>query len=91
MSEWKKFGKTVSSEGTTITYAAADHEWIIESRKRHIPHSGRPGYWDHTTFAIVLPGDPPLLIHECQSLTDAKEYIENQRIKPLSELYKEDK
>lgn len=90
MSEWKKVSKTVSAEGTTITYAAPDHEWIIESRKRHIPHASRPGYWDHTTYAIILPGDPPFLVYECQSLTDAKEFVEKQKIKPLSELYKED-
>lgn len=77
---WKRTGKEVSTAGTTITYAADGCNWIIESRKRHIPHAaGRPGYWDHTTYAIVMPGDPPFLVYECQSLTDAKEFIENHK------------
>lgn len=86
--EWKRVGKEVTTAGTTITYAADGCNWVIESRKRHIPHSGRPGYWDHTTYAIVLPGEQPFLVYECQSLADAREFIEKQKIKPLSELYR---
>lgn len=89
--EWKKTGREVTTAGTTITYSAEGCNWIIESRKRHIPHSGRSGTWDHTTFAVVYPGDPPLLIRELQSLKDARDFIETCRINPLSELYKEEK
>lgn len=89
--EWKKTGKEITSAGTTITYSAEGCGWIIESRKRHIPHSGRSGTWDHTTFAVILPGNPPLLIWEAQTMKDAKEYIEKQEIKPLSEFYREEK
>ena len=73
MIEWKKVGKTVNDEGTTITYAAEGTDIRIESRKRHIPHAGgREGYWDHTTYWIVRPGDD---IKECYSMKDAKEYV----------------
>lgn len=88
---WKKTGKEITTAGTTITYEAEGCNWIIESRKRHIPHANRSGYWDHTTYAIVLPGDPPFLVYECNRLSDAKEFVEKSIVKPLSEYRREAK
>lgn len=70
---WIKTGKTVNADGTTITYSAEGCDWIIESRKRHIPHSGRSGTWDHTTYWVLENGNE---LKECYSLKDAKEYAE---------------
>lgn len=43
---WRKMGRTVSDDGTTITYWADNAPITIESRKRHIPHAnGVPGTW----------------------------------------------
>ena len=50
--KWTKTGREVNQEGTTITYSAEGTDLTIESRKRHIPHASRSGYWDHTTYKI---------------------------------------
>lgn len=73
MLKWTKTGRTVSSEGTTITYAAEGTDLTIESRKRHIPHANRSGYWDHTTYYILKDGEEVI---ERWSLEGAKEYAE---------------
>ena len=73
--KWLKIRKTENEEGTTIVYKCPDIEGItIESRKRHIPHSGREGFWDHTTFFIMKDGQE---IKEVYSLSDAKRIVEN--------------
>ena len=73
--KWLKMGKTENNEGTTIVYKCPSVEEItIESRKRHIPHSGRDGFWDHTTFFIMKDGQE---IKEVYSLSDAKRIVEN--------------
>ena len=73
---WKKFSRTVTKDGTTVLYypVACDKPVHVESRKRHIPHTNRPGTWDHTSFFVVY-GDED--VKELQSLKDAKEYAEN--------------
>ena len=71
---WVKMGKTVSAEGTTITYEAVNHPLTIESRKRHIPHSGgKPGTWEYTSYFVLFLGKEMIEKH---SLKDAKEYAE---------------
>lgn len=73
MIEWKKTGKIVNDEGTTITYASGT-AYTIESRKRHIPHAGgREGTWDHTSYFLL---DCANEVKEFMSLTDAKRYAE---------------
>lgn len=73
--KWFKAGKTENNEGTTIVYECPGIEGItIESRKRHIPHSNRGGFWDHTTFFIMKNGQE---IKEVYSLSDAKRIVEN--------------
>ena len=74
MIEWKKTGKIVSDEGTTITYSSGT-AYTIESRKRHIPHAGgRSGTWDHTTYHILRDS---VEVGKQYSLSDAKYLAEN--------------
>ena len=74
MIKWKKTGKIVSGEGTTITYSSGT-AYTIESRKRHIPHAGgRSGTWDHTTYHILRDG---VEVGKQYSLSDAKYLAEN--------------
>ena len=70
---WKKLGKTVSAEGTTVIYEAAGTGYRIESRKRHIPHANGIGTWDHTTYFVLLNGKE---LREEYSLRRAKEWAE---------------
>lgn len=70
MLTWKKIGKTVNEEGTTIIYEASGTVYTIESRKRHIPHAGGgSGTWDHTTYHILKNG---VEVGKQYSLSDAK-------------------
>ena len=74
MIKWKRTGKEVTSEGTTIRYESDQTSLIIESCKRHIPHSGRDGFWDHTTYWVV--DRDHCIAREFYSLTDAKAFAE---------------
>ena len=72
--KWYKIRKTENDEGTTIVYNCPSIDGItIESRKRHIPHANRGGFWDHTTFFIMKDEQE---IREVYSLKDAKEFAE---------------
>ena len=76
MIEWKKTGKSVGPEGTTVIYQPTNIEAFltIESRKRHIPHAGgREGTWDHTSYFLL---DCAKEVKEFMSLTNAKRYAE---------------
>ena len=73
MIEWKKIGKIVTDEGTTITYSSGT-AYTIESRKRHIPHANGIGTWDHTTYHILRDG---VEVGKQYSLSDAKYLAEN--------------
>lgn len=73
---WEKTGKTVSAEGTTITYSGAGTTLTIESRKRHIRHANGIGTWDHTSYFVLQDGTE---LVEKYSLKDAKEYAEKIR------------
>lgn len=73
---WEKIGKTVTEEGTTITYRSQDPMVTVESRKKKIPRaygSGKGGAWEHTTFVVCVSRVP---VHECSTLADAKAYAE---------------
>jgi len=70
---WKKVGRWVSKEGTTIVYQAVGTGIQIESRKRHIPHANRSGTWDHTSYWVLNNCEQ---LVEKQTLRDAKEYAE---------------
>lgn len=70
--KWEKIGRTVKSNGeSTTTYASGDFR--IESRKRAIEHSGRGGYWMHTTYWLIRPDGTE---KEYWRLQDAKEAAE---------------
>ena len=74
MIKWKRTGKEVTAEGTTIRYESDQTSLIIESRKRHIPHASGSGFWDHTTYYVI---DPQRRVErEFWSLGDAKEFVE---------------
>lgn len=71
---WEKLSKSVRNDGTTITYGAKDSPFIIQSRKRHIPHAnGRSGTWDHTTYVVMCRGFD---VKTFYALKDAKEWVE---------------
>ena len=55
---WKKIGKVVNEEGTTVCYEAEGTDVTIESRKRHVPHSNRPGTWDCTKSVFFFSSRP---------------------------------
>ena len=58
MNTWAKTGRTVTPEGTTITYTDLRETGLtIESRKRHIPHANGSGTWDHTTYWVLRDGE----------------------------------
>ncbi|MBQ3660412.1 MAG: hypothetical protein II907_00015 [Firmicutes bacterium] len=73
MGNWKKAGKTVNEEGTTVRYELEGTALALESRKRHIPHANGVGTWDHTTYFVIVDGEA---IKECYTLKDAKEYAD---------------
>ena len=76
MSAWEKIERTVNAEGTTITYRNIGTPFLIQSHKRHIPHTNRPGTWDHTSFFVLANGHE---IKEFSTLKDAKAYIERRQ------------
>ena len=75
MSNWKKAGRKVSSEGTTVIYELEGTDITIESRKRLIPHANGSGGWWHTTYWVLKAGRDKI---ERYSLADAKEWAEKE-------------
>lgn len=73
---WKKTGKIVNADGTTITYSNGKGT-TIESRKRHIPHANGVGTWDHTTYFVLEDGKE---IVQKNTLKDAKEFVEASNV-----------
>lgn len=71
--EWKKIDRSENADGTTITYKAEGTPFIIQSRKRHIPHANGSGTWDHTTYVVMANGYE---IATKQRLADAKAIAE---------------
>lgn len=73
--DWKDVGTEYLVDGEkNIFYANPDYPGIvIESRKRHIPHSGRSGYWMHTSFAVVTNAGEQAFM----SLADAIRWVED--------------
>ena len=70
---WEKLETTVNREGTTITYRLNGTQLLVQSRKRHIPHSNRSGTWDHTSYFVLNNG---VEVKELWRLQDAKAYAE---------------
>lgn len=73
--KWLKQSATIDIDGTRIVYNGEGTHFVIISDKQHIPHAGRPGYWDHTTFTLLdFITD---WSKEFQTLKEAKAYAEN--------------
>ena len=55
MMKWEKIGRTVHSDGSTeIRYVCDDaFPYVVESRKRPIPHSNRSGSWLCTSYFVM--------------------------------------
>lgn len=70
---WTRTAKTVGKNGTTLVYEARGTNLTIESRLRHVPHAGRSGTWDHTTYFVMRAGKD---IKEFPTLAQAKDYAE---------------
>lgn len=67
--EWNKTQVTFNTitGSRTIRYRSGDY--VIESRRRSIPHSGREGSWLHTTYFLIRPDGTE---KEYYSMKDAK-------------------
>lgn len=74
MLQIERTGRHVFEEGTNINYDVIGTDFVIQSRKRHIPHADRPGTWDHTTYWLVDPFKA--WEKEFATLKDAKEFAE---------------
>ena len=71
--KWVKTGREIKGSGESTTfYESGDGRFRIESRKRAIPHSNRPGTWMHTSYYLIGEG----IEKEYYSLGKAKEAAE---------------
>lgn len=52
-----KRDRTENREGVTITYEVVDTDYLIQSRKRAIPHANRRGNWWYTSFFVLRRGE----------------------------------
>ena len=75
---WKIIGKSITFDnGTTIYYAADGTDYIIESRKRKIPHANGSGFWWFTSYFVLKNG---VELAEKNTLSSAKEYVEKDAV-----------
>lgn len=74
--KWIKTGYSVHGDGSSETrYEAAGTDFMIESRKRPIPHANGIGSWMYTSYFLIFPaygGEK-----EFHRLMDAKAAAEN--------------
>lgn len=73
--KWIKTGRSIHGDGSAETrYEAAGTGFMIESRKRPIPHANGIGSWMYTSFFLIFPDG-----HEKKynRLSDAKEVAES--------------
>lgn len=59
--EWAVKSKTKTDDGQTIVYECKEIserglDIRVESRLRHVPHSGRDGTWECRTYWLVVDG-----------------------------------
>ena len=78
--KWKKTGKSINAEGTTITYEGEGTPYFIESRTEHIPHANGIGTWDHTTYHLFNDAGKVKIFNR---LADAKGYVEEMSCERL--------
>jgi len=73
--KWIKTGRSIHGDGSAETrYEAAGTGFMIESRKRPIPHANGIGSWMYTSYHLIFPDG-----HEKKfsRLMDAKAEAEN--------------
>lgn len=73
MITWVRSSRVVNKEGTTVTYFGLNTKVLIQSRKRHIPHTNGVGTWDNTTFWVIDHGREVQIFY---TLKEAKEFAE---------------
>ena len=78
--KWKKPGKSITAERTTITYEGEGTPYFIESRTEHIPHANGNGTWDHTTYHLFYDAEKVKIFNR---LADAKKYVEEMSCERL--------
>ncbi len=71
--KWIRTGRAAVGEATTVFYDLSETDYSVESRKRLIQHTQRPGGWWYTSY-FAMRGKEEL--KEFHSLKDAKEYVE---------------
>lgn len=72
---WTKIDRSAGLNGeSTITYRGSDPRFIVQSRKRAIPHANGVGSWLHTTYHLIVNGRE--YAKTFYSLADAKEAAE---------------
>jgi len=75
--KWTKTGRAVYENGEATTYYQSDDgRFIIESRKRKIPHRNRSGEWMHTSYFLI--DETARTETEYMLLSDAKEAAEKR-------------
>lgn len=71
---WIKTSRSVHGDGSAETrYEAAGTDFVIESRKRPIPHANGIGSWMFTSYHLIFPDGTEKMFHR---LMDAKEAAE---------------
>ena len=67
---WIKTSRTVHADGSAETrYEAVGTDFVIESRKRPIPHANGVGVWMHTEYFLIFPDGHEKMMNR---LMDAK-------------------
>lgn len=76
--KWEKTGRSVLGNGETTNYYESDNgQYLIESRKRAIPHANGIGSWMHTSYWLIN-ADNLCDQKEFFSLKDAKDAAEKK-------------
>ena len=70
MDNWKKVSRTVQGDGSTTIRYEGGCLYVVESRKRPIPHANRRGTWMFTSYFVINPETG--YEKEYNSLADAK-------------------
>ena len=73
MLKWYRTGRTVTSTGESTTVYKSDGGHTIESRKRNMPHAARGGFWQLTTYWLILPDGSEKQFHRLQDAKKAAE------------------
>ena len=68
--KWIKTGRSIHADGSAETrYETTGTDFMIESRKRPIPHANGIGSWMFTSYHLIFPDGHEKMFHR---LMDAK-------------------